>query len=118
MDKIIDGLKHYLFSWRALFTYSLFIFIISVIPIEASLGLSFSDKIFHFLIYGILSVTATNVFLLKKKRHPHFLSLAYAFLFGLFIELVQSFLPYRSFELVDIAANFLGGILGCLIKIV
>lgn len=39
-----------------------------------------------------------------------FLSVIFSSVYGLLIEVIQSFLPYRSFSLSDMVSNFLGAI--------
>lgn len=110
----------YIFCWRTVFLYSLFIIFVSVIPIKGppQLSFPFSDKLFHCLIYVILSFITTNTFYLKRLNRPRFIGFSYAFCLGLGIELIQLFLPFRKFEVADIFFNFLGSIGGCLLRLV
>ena len=110
----------YLFSWYTAYAYSLFIIVLSVIPVEPPPQLVFPlfDKVLHCLAYTILSFVVVNVSYRKSINRPRFFSFSYAFTLGLLIEIVQFFLPFRQFEAGDIACNFLGSIVGCLIKIV
>lgn len=91
----------------------------SVIPVDAK-GVEFIpfyDKITHFLIYIILAFLAINTFRLSFKGKFYFKAFIYCFLLGAILECAQYFLPYRTFELLDILANSLGAILGIFIKI-
>lgn len=59
-----------------------------------------------------------NSLLLRKKKNPFTIGVFYAFSVGLTIEIIQIFIPYRSFELLDVASNSLGILVGTLIKVV
>jgi len=108
----------YLFTWRVIFSYTLFIIFVSFLPVKAPLQLPSLDKALHCLMYFLLSFIVANTFFLKKKFHPRVFGFFYAFLLSLMIETIQIFLPFRSFESLDILANFIGSFLGCLFKIV
>jgi len=119
-DIIIWGSgMRYLFSWYAICIYSFSLIVISILPLKAPLELSFPfiDKVVHCLIYAGLSFTAVNTLYRRRVAYPRFFSFSYAFSFGLVMELVQFFIPYRSYDPADIFFNFLGGILGCLLII-
>jgi len=104
----------YLFSWYTTCIYSFLIIVFASLPIRfpPQLLFSFQDKIAHALIYFFLAFLAVNTFRYKRIDRPKIYSFFYAFSLGLFAEIVQYFLPYRSFELWDILANFLGSLLG------
>ena len=108
----------HIFSWPAIIVSSCVITFLSVSPSSGHLPFPFIDKILHCLMYAWLSFLAVNTFLLKNKTRPYFFSFSYAFLLGLALEFTQLALPYRSFEAGDIFSNFLGSILGCLMRIV
>ena len=73
------------------------------------------DKYIHFLIFFI-----EQIFLLWgsfKKNHSIsnktiILLLFIGILFGLIIELIQTFIPHRSYDLNDLVANSIGCFLG------
>jgi VanZ family protein len=75
-----------------------------------------ADKLVHFVLYGM-----TSVFLFRysiNKATPirtFYSSVALASMYGAAMEVLQYFLPYRSFSLGDIAANTLGAFSGCLL---
>ena len=114
------------FSWYAVFFYSLFIICISIIPSKVFLRFPYLmhflifDKIMHFFMYFLLSFIVTNTLFLKKKKNlqPQTISFFYAFSLGLILEITQFFIPLRSFQTADIFSNFLGSLIGCLLKIV
>jgi len=117
-DVIMSGMG-YLFSWYTVCIYSIGLIAVSVLPLKAPLELSFSflDKVVHCLIYAGLSFAAVNTFYRRRATYPRFFSFSYAFSFGLVMELVQFFIPYRSYDFADILFNFLGSVLGCLLII-
>ena len=59
--------------------------------------------------------TLTLYFVLKLKNKVE--TFFYCFFFGFAIECIQYFLPYRSFELLDQAANSFGAFAGLFIII-
>ena len=80
---------------------------------EVNLGSSpnFSDKALHFLCFTYLTLITWLSRILSKDLHVYVIVLAY----GILIEIVQRFLPYRSFEYLDIFADFVGIIAGLMI---
>ena len=91
-----------------------FVLIVSVIPVSGPKTDLPADKIAHFVFYGMTSIILFRHFV--KKATPvraFYSSVAIARVYGAAIEVVQYFLPYRSFELGDMAANALGALLGC-----
>lgn len=109
----------YLFSWYTTYIYSFLIIVAASLPVRfpPQLLFPFQDKIIHVLIYFLLAFLTVNTFSRKRIGNPKICSFFYAFSLGLFAEIVQYFIPYRSFELWDILANFLGSFLGVLLII-
>jgi VanZ family protein len=109
----------YLFSFQVLFSYTIFIIFISVIPVPPKQYLVFSgsDKVVHFLAYISLAFLAVNTFKIKDKKIRYLKVFLYCFFVGFFIECIQYFIPCRRFELFDILANSLGALTGALVKI-
>ena len=70
------------------------------------------DKLSHFLIYFLLALTALKTFLLYGLglRNSAIGGFLYAFLLGFILEAIQAYLPFRSFEFLDVAANTAGSI--------
>jgi len=93
---------------KVVIAYLIFIFILSVVPVKQSRLLEYFpwDKVVHFIFYVILAYLLLSAF--RKTKHPYVNSFICAFCFGCFIELVQYFIPYRSFDLKDIAADTIG----------
>ena len=101
---------------RIIFILSLIIvFILSVVnanDIPRFQALSFlSDKIIHSLIYFYLTYLGIlSAFKISKLRLA-----SYIFIFGLFIEIIHFFHPYRFFEYQDLLANLIGVTIALLI---
>jgi VanZ family protein len=70
------------------------------------------DTIVHFLLYGITAILSFRAFRLWlwEKGYIVLFSIFFSFFWGLLLEFVQMFLPYRSFSLADIGANAIGAI--------
>ena len=101
---------------RATFFISIIlIFYLSLIPaseLEFFNALSFiGDKISHGIIFFYIALLGMFCNF-KIKNH---ILIAIIFSFGLTIEIVHYFHPFRYFELADLLANFLGIILARLI---
>ena len=101
--------------WLAIGTILIvFIVVLGVIPVpEDKMPIfPYADKILHIIGYLLLMLWFTNIFSNLQIR----IKLAVGFvLLGSLIELVQYFLPYRSFEASDLVANSLGIAFGLLL---
>jgi VanZ family protein len=64
-----------------------------------------SDKYAHFIAFFVLSVLLLFAYSFSK---PFFSTVLFMMLFGLVIEAIQIFVPYRSFSLLDFGADLLG----------
>jgi VanZ family protein len=114
-EKLLHG---FVFSWPAVISLSLLILILSVAPLDPSrqVNIIFFDKIIHAFSYCLLSFITVNTFSKNNLRRPRLSGFLYAFLLGFAIEMIQVCIPYRDFEFADITANFLGSLLGSLLK--
>jgi len=96
--------------WAAL------ILVVSVIPAEdlPSVSIWEADKVFHALVYLLLTILIGGYFLKRPVNLPGnliLLSIALCILYGFLIELIQLVLPTRSFDLYDALANSIGCLL-------
>ncbi|MFH1771856.1 MAG: VanZ family protein [Candidatus Omnitrophota bacterium] len=106
------------FNWKIVFIYTFIISVISFAPTgQTEPPFPFFDKIVHFMLYAGYSCLFLNTCFLKKIAKPYKISFICVLSFGIIIEIVQWFLPYRSFELADIIANAAGCALGLAFKI-
>ncbi len=69
---------------------------------------SFSEYSLHFFGFGVFVALLAWGYYKKKSSALLIRSGFLGFSFGLFIEVYQLFLPYRSFQLVDLAADCAG----------
>lgn len=84
------------------------VFILAIIPLKMpQIGTSFDDKINHVLAFLVLYIVLDKAYDLKVSSIFTML-----ITYGFFIEFVQSFLPYRTFSLLDLSADALGLIIG------
>ncbi len=96
----------YSLFFRASFACAILVVtILSLIPITHPTAQNFNDKLGHALAYLVLGFLADYAFY-KKKFLP--LIFTQLMLYGLLIESVQFFLPFRSFSLLDMVANGAG----------
>lgn len=86
------------------------IFVLSVIPLSyggSARGFSHLDKIFHAASYAVLA------FLYCRAYQKSYAARAvWIVLYSFLMEVIQYFLPYRSFDLLDLLANSVGTGLG------
>jgi len=85
------------------------IVIFSVIPTTRTIGNSgFRAHIFS---YAILSLFLSLYFSSRKINKAFLKAALLAGFYGMFVEIIQMFIPYRNFELMDILVNFTGAFL-------
>lgn len=88
----------------------LFIFVISVVPVPGPRTSLPLDKVVHAVLYGMTAILLFRWFMLRKMAVPKAFMLAFLFssAYGLAIEIVQYFMPYRQFSAGDVLANSAG----------
>ena len=100
------------FSFRIILGVSVFIItIFSIQEVNIESSVNSLDKVLHFLCFSYLTLITWLSRILNKDLHVYVIVLAY----GILIEIVQRFLPYRSFEYLDIFADFVGVVAGLII---
>ena len=87
-----------------------FISILSVQEIEVQSSVNLSDKLLHFFCFLYLTIITWLSRIINKELWLYVIVLAY----GILIEIVQMYIPYRSFEFLDIFADFVGILAGSL----
>ena len=93
-----------------------FILIVSVMPVSGPKTDLPTDKIVHFVLYGMTSIFLFRYFQKKAMvERAFYASVGFASMYGAAMEVLQYFLPYRSFSLLDMAANTLGAFSGCVL---
>lgn len=83
------------------------VMVLSLLPAESMPALDVSDKLEHAAAYAFLAFTGS----LALRRPHRWLAVGLAVL-GICLEMAQTLVPGRSFELLDAAANATGAILG------
>ena len=75
------------------------------------------DKIIHFILFFIQSYLVTKTYLLRVKNVTlSILKVIIPFIiFSVLIEVIQIYIPYRSFDLFDLLMNIFGSIIGSII---
>ncbi|MFC7419152.1 VanZ family protein [Iodobacter arcticus] len=91
---------------RLAWAYVAFIWVMSLVPLSMPPGTN-SDKIGHFLSYGLLALWFA---LVRQKKLSQIWLLAS--LMGVAIEFAQALTPYRSFDTLDMLANACGALIG------
>jgi VanZ family protein len=106
------------YLWPSI-VWSLVILVITLTPGERlpEVGFFQVDKLVHFIVFGLLVFltlygSSKAVALKQGSINPILISLVYSIGLGILVEILQLFVPGRSFSLVDILANTIGTILG------
>jgi len=78
---------------------------------------NFQDKFIHFICFGVLSYLWCEVGLKFRQNLPAKINLAlnylvFGLLAGIIFEYLQRFIPFRSFEIMDMIFNEIGGLAG------
>ena len=89
-------------------TSILFISFLSFQDTEVQSIANLSDKFLHFSCFLYLTIMSWLSRIFYKELWLYVIVLAY----GILIEIVQIYIPYRSFEFLDIFADFLGILAG------
>ena len=87
---------------------------------SSTISFPFLDKVVHFILFFIQSILITNTLYEYSDRNNRIIlieSIIFLLLFGLIIEIQQIYLPYRTFEIMDLIANFLGVLSGSFVVI-
>ena len=87
---------------------------------SSTISFPFLDKVVHFILFFIQSILITNTLYEYGDRNNRIIiiaSIILILLFGLIIEIQQIYLPYRTFEIMDFIANFLGVLSGSFVVI-
>lgn len=105
-------------------TYTVLLATVCLITLKniPDVGVSYGDKIFHFLAYGLLTILWFATFSLNFKmiKRPAVLyALIFSVLFGIIIEVLQGTLTVsRSLDVYDMVANTLGALLASIVLMV
>ena len=101
--------------------YSMVLTFVSLMKLTnvPNIGVSFGDKIFHFLAYFVLAFLWFEAFIYNfsfNKRKAIVYASIFSVLFGIVIEVLQYLLTtYRSLDIYDVFANTSGVLLAVVI---
>ena len=93
--------------WLPAIIYIAFIMIMAIQSVPKLPG-RHTDKVSHFLAYGILSALAYRPLYRTGHANPLIGALFLSLFIGVLDETIQSFMPYRSASFADLAADGLG----------
>ena len=119
----IDRLKRFTYYWLPVLLYCLLIFIQSSFPASEHVpDFNFSDKLMHAAAYAVLGLLLYRALNAMDKRIPParliVLSIFLTALYGASDEIHQYFVPSRSAEFLDFAADAIGGGVGVIAAMV
>jgi VanZ family protein len=101
---------------QALYAWAAMIFVLSVVPIPQMVPGKFMFFSFDTVAHAAFYVPLGALFLWAYPGGGRLAgwarAAAFAFVFGLIIELIQAVLPWRAIELGDMIADLLGGAAG------
>lgn len=101
--------------WLPVLFVACIIFYLSTIPTNGPQLFKNSDKVYHFIAYSVFAFFMMGGFSHSlKKRHAVLIELSVVIvaLYGIFLEIYQSFLPTREMSSLDVVANTLGALFG------
>lgn len=105
-------LKKYAFIIAVFYTVALATVSLVRLNNLPNVGVSFADKIFHFLVYSVLAFLWVNTFFFKfkyKKTKAIIYAALFSIIFGIIIEVLQgSITASRHTDVYDAIANTLG----------
>ncbi len=103
MNNFLKYIKKYKLLKFLPILYTLTIFILSIIPGKYDPAQDISDKLKHAFAFFIFFLLYSLFFNLNKKK-----IFLIGFIFGIFIEFIQYFIPYRSCDMKDVIADATG----------
>jgi VanZ family protein len=108
---LFSGMIRYL--WPAI-TWSIIVLVLTLIPGKElpDVPIFGIDKFVHVFIFGLLMVLTTYGLSKILLRNPALMSALYTCAFGIMVELIQPYVPGRSFSYFDILANMMGVVAG------
>lgn len=99
-----------LIAWLGLISWLLFM----PVPKGLGLGFSYDDKLVHMLLFGVLVyflIEAVEAFYVLKYRYVIIASVAISTAYAQFAEVIQGILGYRTKDVWDMLAGFLGSLI-------
>jgi VanZ family protein len=107
------------FVYAPLVLYWIILLIATSLPAPDLPDVWGSDKLKHFLAYAVLAFLLNLTLLVQEKRplsfkKAAFMTVGICLMYGMFDEIHQMFIPGRSAELLDLAADLTGALTGVL----
>ena len=74
----------------------------------------YPDKIVHFILFFVQSTFITKTYIARNFKSDKLMTkiIFYLLFFCFSVEFIQIYLPYRSFELLDLISNIIGSLSG------
>jgi VanZ family protein len=96
----------------AVLGYAALLLVISVMPLRAPAAVPHLDKVWHLCKYGLFAWLVRRAQRARRQPRPRWRAWLIATGYGLLLEGVQAWLPWRSAEVGDVLANGLGAAVG------
>ena len=104
--------KQRVIIWRLIFFSALSaVMILALLPTSGAQGFTGQDKLLHCITFAVLFLMACQGY--PDQTYRKWLCLG-LFFYGVSMELLQGQTAYRSMEMLDLVADMLGIVLGCL----
>ena len=113
----MNQIHKFLAYWFPILLYCLLIFIQSSHPSpDITPRWPYIDKVLHFIAYALLGALFLRAFNITRIKHHLkliiILSIILSSLYGISDEIHQSFVPYRTADVMDVIADILGSVFG------
>ena len=110
--------KFYFYSSLSVFWFLLIVYLMVFYRSKAyDISYEYADKIIHFILFFVQSYLVSKAYLVKNKiLNFSILKIILPFIgFCVSVEVIQIYIPYRSYESVDLLMNFIGSFVGSII---
>ena len=110
--------KFYFYSSLSVFWFLLIVYLMVFYRSKANdISYEYADKIIHFILFFVQSYLVTKAYLVKNKiLNFSIIKIILPFIgFCVSVEVIQIYIPYRSYESVDLLMNFIGSFVGSII---
>ena len=110
--------RFYFYSFLSVCWFLLIVYLMIFYKSKSnSISYEYADKIVHFFLFFIQSYLITKSYLIKNKSlNISILKVIIPFVgFCVLVEVIQIYIPYRSYDSIDLLMNVLGSFLGSII---
>ena len=107
--------KFYFYFLCSIFWFIIIIYLMIFYKSNSNvISYPYSDKIIHFILFFVQSMLITKTYIARNFKSDKLLPkiIFYFLIFCFSVELIQIYLPYRSFELLDLTSNLIGSLSG------